>query len=75
MPTTMDDGSPVTKVVHSHLEMCPLMAPTDIAIFLLYGVPAGIKESVVYSPVYKKWFVFDAETFEIRVEDRYDDVD
>lgn len=59
------------KTAHTHLEMCPLMAPTDIAIFLLYGVPAGMKESAVYSTVYKKWFVFDAEKFEIRVEDQF----
>ena len=71
LPTTFDDGSPAVKTAHTHLEMCPLMAPTDIAIFLLYGVPAGMKESAVYSTVYKKWFVFDAEKFEIRVEDQF----
>ena len=71
LPTTLDDGSPAVKTAHTHLEMCPLMAPTDIAIFLLYGVPAGMKESAVYSTVYKKWFVFDAEKFEIRVEDQF----
>ena len=71
LPVKMEDGSPVEKVFHTHLDMCPLMAPTDIALYLLYGYElAEIKESWVYSPVYQKWFVFDPEEFEIRVEDR-----
>ena len=42
----MDDGSPVLYAVHSHLRFCPLMAPTDIALFLLYGYEAGLSGTV-----------------------------
>ena len=34
---TMDDGSRVVSIVHSHTEVCAYIAPTDIALFHLYG--------------------------------------
>ena len=64
----MDDGSPVLSVVHSHLRTCPLIAPTDIALFLLYGYEAGLSGFKVLSTAYHCVFSFDPETFEINVE-------
>ena len=64
----MDDGSPVVSAVHSHLSFCPLIAPTDIALFLLYGYEAGMSGFKVVSTAYKCVFSFDPETYEITVE-------
>ena len=64
----MDDGSPVLSVVHSHLRTCPLIAPTDIALFLLYGYEAGLSGFKVLSTAYHCVFSFDPETYEINVE-------
>jgi hypothetical protein len=64
----MDDGSPVLYVVHSHLRFCPLIAPTDIALFLLYGYEAGLSGFKVVSTAYHCVFSFDPETYEINVE-------
>jgi hypothetical protein len=65
---TMDDGSPVLSVVHSHLRTCPLIAPTDIALFLLYGYEAGLSGFKVLSTAYHCVFSFDPEAYEINVE-------
>ena len=63
----MDDGSPVLSVVHSHLSFCPLIAPTDIALFLLYGYEAGLSGFQVLSTAYNCVFSFDPEAYEINV--------
>ena len=31
------EGEPVREIWHSHTSLCPYIAPTDIALFLLYG--------------------------------------
>ena len=67
-PLKMDDGSPVLSAVHSHLGFCPLIAPTDIALFLLYGYEAGLSGFKVLSTAYHCVFSFDPEAFEINVE-------
>ena len=67
-PLKMDDGSPVLSAVHSHLRSCPLIAPTDIALFLLYGYEAGLSGFKVLSTAYHCVFSFDPEAFEINVE-------
>ena len=67
-PLKMDDGSPVLSAVHSHLRSCPLIAPTDIALFLLYGYEAGLSGFKVLSTAYHCVFSFDPEEFEINVE-------
>lgn len=64
----MDDGSPVLYAVHSHLRFCPLMAPTDIALFLLYGHEAGMSGFKVLSTAYHCVFSFDPEAYAINVE-------
>ena len=64
----MDDGSPVLSVVHSHLKSCPLIAPTDIALFLLYGYEAGLSGFQVLSTAYNCIFSFDPEAYEINVK-------
>ena len=64
----MDDGSPVLYAVHSHLRFCPLIAPTDIALFLLYGYEAGLSGFKVLCTAYHCVFSFDPEAFEINVE-------
>ena len=64
----MDDGSPVLYAVHSHLRFCPLMAPTDIALFLLYGYEAGMSGFKVVSTAYHCVFSFDPEAYAINVE-------
>ena len=64
----MDDGSPVLYAVHSHLRFCPLMAPTDIALFLLYGYEAGLSGFKVVSTAYHCLFSFDPEAYAINVE-------
>ena len=64
----MDDGSPVLYAVHSHLRFCPLMAPTDIALFLLYGYEAGMSGFKVASTAYHCLFSFDPKAYEINVE-------
>lgn len=64
----MDDGSPVLYAVHSHLRFCPLMAPTDIALFLLYGHEAGMSGFKVLSTAYHCVFSFDPVAYEINVE-------
>lgn len=64
----MDDGSPVLYAVHSHLRFCPLMAPTDIALFLLYGYEAGLSGFKVASTAYHCVFSFDPEEYAINVE-------
>lgn len=64
----MDDGSPVLYAVHSHLRFCPLMAPTDIALFLLYGQEAGMSGFKVLSTAYHCVFSFDPEAYAINVE-------
>ena len=64
----MEDGSAVREIFHSHLSICPLMAPTDIALFLLYGYEAGLSGFNVLSTVYHCRFAFDPETYEIKVE-------
>lgn len=64
----MEDGSAVREIFHSHLSICPLMAPTDIALFLLYGYEAGLSGFNVLSTVYHCLFAFDPETYEIKVE-------
>ena len=64
----MDDGSPVLYAVHSHLRFCPLMAPTDIALFLLYGHEAGMSGFKVLSTAYHCVFSFDPEAYTINVE-------
>ena len=64
----MDDGSPVLYAVHSHLRFCPLIAPTDIALFLLYGYEAGLSGFKVVSTAYHCVFSFDPEEYAINVE-------
>jgi hypothetical protein len=64
----MDDGSPVRDIVHSHLSFCPLIAPTDIALFLLYGYEAGLSGFKVYSTAYHCVFSFDPATYVINIE-------
>ena len=64
----MDDGSPVLYAVHSHLRFCPLIAPTDIALFLLYGYEAGLSGFKVASTAYHCVFSFDPEAYAINVE-------
>ena len=64
----MDDGSPVLYAVHSHLRFCPLIAPTDIALFLLYGHEAGMSGFKVLSTAYHCVFSFDPEAYAINVE-------
>lgn len=64
----MDDGSPVRSVVHSHLKSCPLIAPTDIALFLLYGYESGLSGFKVLSTAYNCVFTFDPEAYEINIE-------
>ena len=64
----MDDGSPVLSVFHSHLSFCPLIAPTDIALFLLYGYEAGLSGFQVLSTAYNCIFSFDPEAYEINVK-------
>lgn len=63
------EGEPVSAIFHSHTSICPYIAPTDIALFLLYGYEfselTGFK---VYSPTFKCYFVFNAETYEITIE-------
>ena len=69
-PLTMD-GKPVRELIHSHTSICPYIAPTDIALFLLYGYEStGLKGFKVYSSALKCYFVFDAENYEIKVESR-----
>jgi len=65
----MDNGSPVVSVIHSHLKTCPLIAPTDIALYLLYGYEAGLSGFKVYSTTYNCVFSFDPEAYEINVEE------
>lgn len=70
-PTSMDDGGKVRLIVHSHTSICPYIAPTDIALFLLYGYEsAGLTQFKVLSTALKCYFVFDAESYEISVEER-----
>ena len=65
----MFDGEPVREITHSHTSLSPYIAPTDIALFLLYGYESSeLKGFKVYSTVFKCYFVFDAETYEIKVE-------
>lgn len=64
----MDDGSPVRYIVHSHVPFCPLIAPTDIALFLLYGYEAGLSGFKVLSTAYHCIFSFDAAKYEISIE-------
>lgn len=70
-PTSMDDGGKVRLIVHSHTSICPYIAPTDIALFLLYGYESvGLTQFKVLSTALKCYFVFDAESYEISVEER-----
>ena len=64
----MDDGSAVLYAVHSHLSFCPLIAPTDIALFLLYGHEAGLSGFKVLSTAYNCVFAFDPTKYEINIE-------
>ena len=65
------DGEPVREIRHSHTSICPYVAPTDIALFLLYGYGSSeLTGFKVYSSALKCYFVFDAESFEISVENR-----
>ena len=65
------DGEPVREIWHSHTSMCPFIAPTDIALFLLYGYEnSDLTGFKVYSPALKCRFVFDATTYQIDVEPR-----
>ena len=64
----MDNGSPVLYAVHSHLSFCPLIAPTDIALFLLYGHEAGMSSFKVLSTAYNCVFMFDPDNYEISIE-------
>lgn len=67
-PTQMN-GEPVREIFHSHTTICPYIAPTDIALFLLYGYElAGLKKFKVYSSVFGCTFTFDTDTFSISVE-------
>lgn len=69
-PTSMDGGQ-VSLIVHSHTSICPYISPTDIALFLLYGYEsAGLTKFMVLSTALKCYFVFDAESYEISVEER-----
>ena len=67
-PIKMDNGSPVLYAVHSHLSFCPLIAPTDIALFLLYGHEAGMSSFKVLSTAYNCVFMFDPDNYEISIE-------
>lgn len=70
-PTSMDGGGKVSLIVHSHTSICPYIAPTDIALFLLYGYEsARLTQFKVLSTALKCYFVFDAESYEISVEER-----
>ena len=67
-PLTMN-GRPVKELFHSHTSVCPYIAPTDIALFLLYGYEStGLKGFKVYSSALKCFFVFDADKYVITVE-------
>ena len=55
---TMDDGTEVAEIVHTHLRDNPYITATDICNFLLYGIPAGIKSFSVLSTYYKCYFKF-----------------
>ena len=64
---TMDDDTVVT-IFHSHTEICPYMAPTDIALFLLYGYEmSSVKNLIVVSTVFDCYFDFNAKTYSISV--------
>ena len=63
----MDDGSNVDAIYHSHLSFCPFIAPTDIALFMLYG--AGVSELKILSTVYDCIFTFNPSTFTVSVEE------
>ena len=63
----MDDGSTAQSIIHSHLSFCPLIAPTDIALFLLYGYEAGMSGFQVFSTAYNCIFSFDPKAYEIKV--------
>ena len=65
----MIDGEPVREITHSHNLTSPYITPTDIALFLLYGYNVSeLTGFKVYSSILNCYFVFDAETYEIRVE-------
>lgn len=65
---TMDDGSRVVSIVHSHTDVCAYIAPTDIALFHLYGYEmTRVKSLMIVSTVFHCYFSYDAETREITV--------
>lgn len=65
---TMDDGSQVVSIVHSHTEVCAYIAPTDIALFHLYGYEkTRVKSLMIVSTIFHCYFSYDAETREITV--------
>ncbi|MBP5689942.1 MAG: hypothetical protein J6W74_03400 [Bacteroidales bacterium] len=72
IPTQLTiNGDKVSEIVHSHTEICPYMAPTDIALFLLYGYEeSDLNGFRVLSTVLPYYFTFDAETYQITTESR-----
>lgn len=63
---TKVDGNPVLRMYHSHVDFCPLIAPTDIALFLLYGYElGGLDRFSVYSPSLNLVFTFNTNDYSI----------